>query len=591
MTTPKSDVHRHFAAYFKSNALEPYLFYLSKSMSEGHICITLNDKTYSELAAFYPEAKRDKDNFKIHPLVSDGSKYTPFVIKNDKLYMQRYFQYESLILNKIKALIEYEASIRERQKQALKQHQTLIANLFPTQPNLMINWQGIAALSAVLNQFTIITGGPGTGKTTTVAKILTLMYALQPTLRVALAAPTGKAANRMANSLKNTRSLDAQVGEKIEQLVPSTIHRLLGSKRKSIYFNHNSENPVPFDLVIVDEASMIDISLFSKLLDAIHPATKIILLGDKDQLSSVEAGSLFGDLCMAQSRLNVFSPGRVELFKQLIPGIDIPNEYIEENQHLLFEHIIELKYSHRFSGDDGIGKFSKAIIQSSNDVIESFYTNIDEKVTIDFDYSEAIFQQFISGYKEYIQESDIEKAFEKLAKLRVLCAVREGNEGVIHINENIEKYLQSQGFIHKDTEFYEHRPILITKNNYELGLYNGDIGIARKDEKGNMKIWFETNEDKLTSVIPASIDAAETVFAMTIHKSQGSEFDKVMVLLPKQEELALLTRELLYTAVTRAKEYVLIQGTKDGIMDCAGRSVQRGSGLIDRLVEMDTLNQ
>src|SRR5690625_3083062 len=301
----------------------------------------------------------------------------------------------------------------------------------------------IAALSAVLNQFTIITGGPGTGKTTTVAKFLSLLLRIYPELRVALAAPTGKAAARMAESLKNSTALDAATQKLIQQFEPSTIHRLLKVKRNSIYFKHNRENPIPYDLVIIDESSMIDIALFSKLMEAIPDTSKIVLLVDKNQLASVEDGSLFGDLCLAQNQLNQFSEERAQFINQFITSeaAKITEEHITKTNHLLFEKVIELQKSYRFSDDGGIGKLSKAILTNNRESLMPFFENKDEEVQIDTHYSDEIFSDFIKKYEAYIRETDIKEAFKKLNQLRVLCAVREGPHGVYSVNAQIEKYL------------------------------------------------------------------------------------------------------------------------------------------------------
>jgi exodeoxyribonuclease V alpha subunit len=589
MPTSHNDVHRQFAAYFKAKEAEPYIYLLSKRMSEGHICIDLKEVNPEELQAEYTDFNPSQAQLINHPLISDGHSYTPFVLYNDKLYFQRYFVYESKIIDKIQLFIHHEQQSRPYYREQLLNQKNFIGTLFNNTASTDINWQYLAVLSAVLNQFTIITGGPGTGKTTTVAKILSLMYAVNSGLKVALAAPTGKAANRMSESLKQAHFLDISTKETVDKLEPMTIHRLLGTIRDSIYFKHNAENPIPYDLVVIDESSMIDAALFSKLLDAISPTTKIILLGDKDQLASVEAGSLFGDLCIAQEKLNTFSKPTINFFQSFFDsGADLLR-HEQISHHLLFEHVIVLQHSYRFSSGDGIGKISKAIIENKIEDIQSFFDNKDDKVTLDPQYSEAIFKKFIDGYRDYIEETDIRQAFKKLNQLRVLCAIRESSEGVIHINERIEKYLHENKWIRKDTEFYEHRPVMMTKNNYNLGLFNGDIGIVRKDSEGKIKVWFENSEGNLISFLPAAIDAVETVYAMTIHKSQGSEFDQVMIILPKNDELALLTRELLYTAITRAKERVVIQWTLSEIADCATRSVQRGSGITERLRSVEVL--
>ncbi len=583
MLTTHNDVHRQFAAYFNSKELEPYLYLLSKRMREGHICIDLNDLNKDEIQVEFPGFQIKKTLLENHPLVSNGKTYKPFVLDHDKLYMQRYYSYESDIIAQINAFIQSENATQEYYKTQLLKHKDFIFKLFNQSTSEQVNWQYIAILSAVLNQFTIITGGPGTGKTTTVAKILSLMYTLNPKFKVVLAAPTGKAANRLSESLRQVHFPDIFIQNAVQKIEPSTIHRLLGTQRDSIYFKHNANHPIPYDMIVIDEASMIDAALFSKLLDAVNPRSKLILLGDKDQLASVEAGSLFGDLCMAQKKLNTFSPSRIEFFQHFM-NHDLDLTYFQENsKHILFEHVIVLKHSYRFSSDDGIGKISKAIIDNQTHDILSFFENSDANVRIDQDYSEQVFQTFVDGYHAYIEENEISLAFKKLNKLRVLCALREGSEGVVHINEIIEKYLQDKNWIRKDTEFYEHRPVMMTTNNYNLGLFNGDIGIVRKDNEGKLKVWFENSEGKLISFLPATIIEAETVFAMTIHKSQGSEFENVMVVLPKNNDSTLLSSELLYTAITRAKKSVIIQGSQTVIMDCANRRVQRGSGIIERL--------
>jgi len=448
----------------------------------------------------------------------------------------------------------------------------------------------VAAVSAVLNNFTIITGGPGTGKTTTVAKILAILYTINLDLKVALAAPTGKAAVRMAESLK-TSALDVtdQIKGRFQTMSPGTIYRLLKYVPDSPYFKHNKDNPVNYDVVIVDESSMIDVALFAKLLDAIGPETKLILLGDKDQLASVEAGSLFGDLCKTQSGLEVLSAGTTQLINSLISDSrrQIPLDYVlKESPHVLAEHIIELKRSHRFTSYHGIGKFSKAIIRNDVSALQEYLqNNTDEQVTIDTKYDAEIFEQFVEGYADYIKEPDIKKALRKLNQLRVLCAVREGEQGLYSLNTSIENYLRKKKLITKNSEYYENRPIIVTRNYYSLGLFNGDVGIIRADENGVLKAWFEDSNNELKSVFPGYVAESETVFAMTIHKSQGSEYDKVLVVLPDNVNIQILTRELLYTAVTRAKSKVIVQASEAVILHTAEGVVERASGIMERFEE------
>ncbi len=577
-----NDVHQQFASFFKSETLQPFAYLVSKKLSEGHICLPLDDAGVlnEELPAHYKGFIEKKERLKNEPLVgSEPGERQPFILYNNCLYLQRYFAYESLVLERIRDFGKTEEERLTERMERLYPLADFIRDLFtPKQTsvpaaNSRTDWQMVAALNAVLNNLTIITGGPGTGKTSTVARILAILYQMNPALRVALAAPTGKAAARMGESLKSA------------SVKPSTIHRLLGFVPDSTYFEHHRSNPLNYDVVIVDEASMIDVSLFAKLLDAIGQDTRLILLGDKDQLASVEAGSLFGDLCQAQGKLNLFSRERATLINSLIAD---PSRAIDEGSvtsgsgHPLFQHIIELRHSHRFSGDEGIGRFSKAIITKDKQTLNDFIVSADAQVLVDTAYSRALFEEFSDGYAEFIREKDIQAALQKMNRLRVLCAVREGEHGVYQVNRRIEKYLQQKKLIRANGGFYENRPVIVTGNNYTVGLYNGDTGIVRPDEKGTLKVWFEDGAEGIKSVIPGYISQAETVFAMTIHKSQGSEFDRVLIVLPDSESNAILTSELLYTAVTRARSKVFLLGSASVILQASDRFVKRASGIAGR---------
>lgn len=591
-----NDVHQQFAAFFKSETLKPYAYLVSKRLAEGHICIHLDElNLLPEESLYLDQFDRNVPAKQLtnEPMVSTpAGEKQPFVLHNRRLYLQRYFAYESSIVDAVYTMIYLEKEARAQRLQQLSAHKDFIQSLSATgsTDNLpdeeKIDWQQTAAVLGVLNNFTIITGGPGTGKTTTVAKILAILYTIQPNLKVALAAPTGKAAVRMAESLKASRiNVSEFIKEQFKALVPTTIHRLLKYIPGSPYFRHDKTNPLIYDLVIVDEASMIDVALFAKLLAAIGPGTRIILLGDKDQLASVEAGSLLGDLCQVQQQMNLISAENSALINTFIPDTarQITDDYVADADNALFQHVIELKRSHRFTGDGGIGKFSRAIIHSRLDEIGLFVDrNNDPNVRVDTGYSDDLFNSFISDYANYIVEKDIAAAIGKLNQLRVLCAVREGSQGLNAVNKKIETYLVRKGLIKNNTEFYENRPIIVTRNYPELKLFNGDVGIIRPDKEGNLKAWFEDSDKNLKAVLPGYITSAETVFAMTIHKSQGSEYAKVLVMLPSNADQPLLTRELLYTAITRAKEGVLLQASKESILYTAKKSVQRASGIMER---------
>ena len=590
------DVHQLFANFFKNETLAPFAYLLSKKLQEGHICIHKNDPALNSNEIPYEPPFNAANLNAIHQLVGSSKDIRPFILHKDQLYLQRYFNYESTILHKIGALLKSEITQQEDRKNELMKISVLVNSLqanYPINTSLdgdSIDWQLSAALLGVLNNFTIITGGPGTGKTTTVAKILSLLLTINPLCKIALAAPTGKAAMRLAETLKQTSlPVSQQIKERFCQLKPNTIHRLLNPIADTIYFKHDQSNPLVYDVVIVDEASMIDVALFAKLIDAIGPDTRLILLGDKNQLASVEAGSMFGDLCKTQDSLNRLSQESADFINQFItdPKRKIADTFINTTTHPLTEHIIELQRSHRFSSTGGIGKFSNAIITNKEAVLKDFILSKNEPaVIIDTNRDNILFESFANGYRDYLLEPNISLALQKLNHIRVLCAVREGPQGIYATNRLIESYLTKQNLIDTKDEFYENRPIIVTRNYTDLALYNGDIGIIRKDSNGNMRAWFEDSDKNLRSVMPGYITGAETVFAMTIHKSQGSEYNQVLVILPPNSGSQLLTRELLYTAVTRAKEKVIVQSSENILLETAKGSVTRASGIIHRFEEI-----
>lgn len=377
------------------------------------------------------------------------------------------------------------------------------------------------------------------------------------------------------------------IKQKFQMLQPRTIHGLLGYRKNSIYFKYNEQNPLPFDWVIVDEASMIDVPMFSKLLQALGKEGRVIFLGDKDQLASVEAGSLLGDLCKGTDELNQMTPRTIAWLNSFIaePNRQIPALYETLTPNPLAGHMLELKLSHRFKNQGKIGKLSEAIIESDLSTIESMMQEEpDEQLHIDFNHSDAVLEDFVNAYSGYIQEQDIAIALKRFNSHRVLVTFREGEQGLFALNRKIENILQRKNLLRPSADYYENRPLMVTRNNFELGLFNGDIGLVRSDENGQLRVWFEDAEKGLKSFLPAYLSDTETVFATTIHKSQGSEFDRVLVVLPNEADNALLTRELVYTAVTRARKQVIIQGSAQALLLAASRAVKRISGLNERFI-------
>lgn len=607
------DVHKVFADYFDDINIQALAYAVSKNLSEGHICLDINnynklitDTSDADLLVLNPFLK-DTFLFNIEEIeksvfVSKSDRTDKaFIIHGSKVYLQRYFLYETEILEQINSFIIHEKGNISASQSLLLDQTDFIKTLFKnndTHDTLskdeLVNWQLVATLCVLQKNISIITGGPGTGKTSTLAKILAILYSNNPNLRVAIAAPTGKAAARMKESLGQARdylpNLSADIKKCFDHLEAKTIHRLLGYINNSPYFRHHRDNTLEYDFIIVDESSMISAPMMAKLLNAVSPHSRLVLLGDKNQLASVEAGSVFGDICLAQGKaMNKFTSRSAEFINSFMlkDETKIPSEYITTKpiDRLMFEHIVELKRSFRFKADQGIGLFSKALINGY--ISDEDYTNSDnslgEYVRVEENYMSPLLNEFILKYKTYISQTNISKALKDINEVRFLCAVHEGKYGVNHYNQLIEKYLHDKHLLNPKEGFYENQPVIITKNDYSLGLYNGDIGIIRKDKNNILKAWFEGADGELKQILPGFITAYETVFAMTIHKSQGSEFTAVALILPDDENLSLLTRELLYTAITRAKKEVVIFGRKAVINDASQRKVERASGIIERI--------
>lgn len=523
------NVHKVFAGYFKG--CEALAYALSSKLAEGNICIDI--QAYKQELPLLLKEQKEKESYSeddarfwVSPgefekqcepgtfVTHSGSELKPFVILNGKAYLHRYFQYETQIIENINRLGD-------------KLH--------------------------------IITGGPGTGKTYSVAQELCKLLKKNKGLKVALAAPTGKAAARMNEAirdyLKNTEDvIEEPVKEKLEGLKALTIHRLLGYIPDSMFFKYNKDHRLSYEVVVFDECSMIDGALMAKLLDAIDENTGLYLVGDKDQLASVEAGSVFGDICRSK---------------------DTP---------LLAEKIKIMEHNWRFDKNEGIGKFSKEVIEGTFKDTDNFAG--DKNITIDIDYDEDLFKENALKYMQYIEEADIKEALRKLNNVRFLCVTREHDNSVAEINKKIEKLLKynirTSSVFNPKEGFYENQPVIITRNDYALGVFNGDVGLIRKDGEV-LYAYFEASEGEIKKIQAGYINHYDTVFAMTVHKSQGSEFDNVVLILPKNQGNKLLTRELLYTGVTRAKKSVLLQASAGILQECVERSVSRASGLEKRL--------
>jgi exodeoxyribonuclease V alpha subunit len=531
----------------------------------------------------------------------------PLVLSGQRLYLRRYWRFERQLAAHICRRTDLGADASSGVD--LETARDWLDRLFPVPMNGP-DWQKIACAIALRGRFSVITGGPGTGKTYTAARLLALLLAmsLEPdNLRVVLAAPTGKAAARLKQSIDTAlEALSAQVGETLplamltSRIGPArTLHGLLGARPDTRKLRHHAGNPLDVDVLIVDEASMVHLEMMVNLLEAIPPKTRLILLGDKEQLASVEAGAVLGDLCSNAELGGYRSDTLADLYKAT--GVVLPGIYANPNGVGLAQHVVMLRESRRFGGT--IGQLALAVnagstqevskILSSTEVdVVRWIAHANPQVVVDLAVQGRPTSTGIAGgYADYLRivraypatEDEhvswvlsVMKAFDSF---RVLCAVREGSWGVREINQAIQTKLAQNGLLSVTAEWYEGRPVIVTRNNHDLGVFNGDIGVTLRSASGNstLRVYF-VNGAEVKSVSISRLVDVETAFAMTVHKSQGSEFDHTALVLPVAG--GGVVRELIYTGITRArKALTLITEYPSALEDGIKRITQRSSGL------------
>lgn len=418
------------------------------------------------------------------------------------------------------------------------------------------------------DRFSVIVGGPGTGKTHSILQILIDRMTRNPELRIALAAPTGKAAQRMEESICRGISLIEAPGPVVEDIprVAMTLHRLLGSRGDSAFFRHDATNPLPFDLVIVDEASMVDLPLMSKLLDALPQNGELLVVGDPDQLSSVEAGAVLADIvAAAESAASADGP--------------------------LAKNVRRLRTQYRYGNNSGIGRLCDAI--RSGDVAtvmgvlqDSTYADVRwQPLPTHKELGVQLRQSKTFGLlREIFLTKDPKAQLALLSQSRILCPTRLGTYGVQSINTIVERLLQAEELIDTDQADYPGRPVLVVRNDYGLQLFNGDTGVITESPSvEDLQVYFQHGRAEGRRIAASRLPPNQTSFAMTVHRCQGSEFDRVLLLLPPGNS-PILTRELLYTAVSRAKADVEIWCDREALEIACTRRMRRSSGLQDRLI-------
>jgi len=555
-----------------------------RALGEGHACLTLGvEEPGIPGEAAYCSTAALRAALEASVLVGGPGARCPLILEGDRLYLHRYWQYEERLAQRLRALMA-------RQPEAV--------DLAPLRSGGGLfeygwiapgetNWQAVAAATALRHRLTVISGGPGTGKTYTVLRLIRLLIdaaeaAGQPFPEIRLAAPTGKAAARMMESIH--RGLDdwpdgARIAERLPDQA-STLHRLLGLRQGSTRPFHDRDNPLNADAVVVDEASMVDLPMMAKLVDALPEKARLILLGDRYQLASVESGSVLAELCDGAGT-NAFSRAQREAFGGLLapdamtaPGPVSP----------LSDHVVTLRTSHRFHPQSPIGRFAAAVneghAQAALDAAGEGATEIFLELAEPTDLA-SLAEVLARAYGPLIETDDPMHALTMLDRVRLLTATRVGPAGVYAMNRRIGSLLAEAYGFDPDRPWFHGRPVIVLHNDYRAGLFNGDTGVCLRGTEGGLRVWFRT-EEGVRSLLPTSMPDHETAFAMTVHKSQGSEFREVHLLLPS-EDSPVLSRELVYTGVTRARERLNVHAPRDVLEAAINRRVMRRSGLAERL--------
>ena len=551
-----AEIDRHFAKFVARFGggvwTEKAALHLSRAVRKGHICLDLGIAPESEIdseAAWLGIDDWRKTLRECRAVAAPGVEpITPLVLdKAGRLYLRRYYNYEQGLAN------------------------SLLRRVVNTGQSVASDQDG--AVEAALRQsLTVISGGPGTGKTTTVVRILARLLEQTPGARIALAAPTGKAAARLDQAVREnwSRFATGSAADSTERIPKAaTLHRLLGVRPRSAGFRHNAGNPLAIDLLVVDEASMVALPLMAKLFDAVPENARVILLGDRDQLASVEPGSVLADIADAA-------------------GENTP----------LSSALVVLRQNYRFGHESGIARLCETVragdVQKALEIIGGPAQQ--DLGGAALPARSALAKQLrvpvLEGFGAFAGESDPALALAAFNRFRILCAVREGTYGVRELNRQVESLLREAGLTHGSGLNYAGMPVLVTRNDYQVGLFNGDIGVflpdplsGKTDSEPALWAWFpgESAGDPPRRVAPARLPEHEPAYAMTVHKSQGSEFERVLLVLPDRDT-PVLTRELVYTGLTRARQRVDVWFAASSFASAVARRVARTSGLRDALV-------
>ena len=618
------------------------LIALSASLRDGHSCLPLAQVAGKRLfTAGMNESNSETKGF----LFSDLNTLTalvaelrltdpnnenafeqPIVCSHERLYLRRYYQFEQELKQVVRQRRIIKSALDASSNNSIEalddvgNIKSIIGSLFPDLAQLNdvqpseIDWQAVAVANAINKNFAIIAGGPGTGKTYTVTKLLAALLMLARTKsnnsdsftipNISLVAPTGKAAQRLSESITSAvKAFRGSIDDKILDLIPEqakTLHRLLGVIPDQVNFRHHQENQLNIDILLIDEVSMVDLPMMTRIFRALPTKTKVILLGDADQLPSVAVGSVLADFAprphLGYSAVNHQYLAQVTGYNSLTK---FETAEANNSQYSAADCVTFLLKSRRFDGEGGIGRIANFVIngqyQESWQLLKQNETqdnaspnqglSKDKQLTLLSGSIETWLAPLVEQYYlGLFQCSKVEEAFALLAKFRILSSTRKGPQGVESLNALVIDILRNKGAIpfnrfESNTHLYAAQPIMINENDYRLGVYNGDIGVLWRNTQGHLMAVFENAKGGLDWILPSRLPKFETVYAMTIHKTQGSEFDHVAMVLPEQKDNRLLSRELLYTGITRAKKHLSIASSQSVWQSGVSQQVNRHSGL------------
>jgi len=576
----------HDPEHARSVALAAVL--VSSLQRSGHSLIELatwGGSTFPGTAVRLPDASSWREDLLASSVVgTPDSDIQPLVLdpETDHLALYRHWAAEGRIASSLAARLDIELAVNA---EALR---PTFEALFPDAATG--DRQALAAVGALRHPVAIVAGGPGTGKTTTVAKLLALLLTANPDLEIALATPTGKASDRLGRSIAE-RVATLPVPDAIKERIPTeaeTLHRLLRYSPSRRAFGRTAAHPIPADLVVIDETSMADLVLFDALLDALRPDARLMLLGDADQLPSVGAGAVFGDLCAARP---LTSSTIGSEFAALCDALGVGGIETGTSNELV-DSVVRLTVSHRFSSDSGIGALARTLRDGDADAALAVLQPgaVPDVICQNGNRAEAIWAHIEPHARRLCDATDPADALAAVSAFRILSPTRGGRWGVTALNRLIERRLIDDGLVSIRDRWPHGRPILVTANDYDRSLFNGDVGVVWR--RGPRPVVLFDLPDGVREVPVGGLPEHETAWAMTVHKAQGSEFDDVLFVLPAPgtPQAARLTRELAYTAVTRAKAQtpggpppLTILGAPQMLAQAARTAESRASGLRDRL--------